>query len=70
MTHAAFLLHALFAEMEHTFTAEPPTRVREGLPGGVNRYLNATSQTIREQSGELCRVLERAAFREKGSAVK
>ena len=34
------------------------------------RVLHGASQTVREQSGELCRILEYAAFGEKGCAVK
>jgi hypothetical protein len=33
------------------------------------RVLHGASQTVGEQSGELCRVLECAAFGEKGCAV-
>ena len=34
------------------------------------RVLHGASQTVREQSGELCRILGYAAFGEKGCAVK
>ena len=34
------------------------------------RVLHGASQTVREQSGEPCRILECTAFGEKGGAVK
>ena len=33
-------------------------------------HLQRTDQTVREQSGELCRILEYTAFGEKGCAVE
>jgi hypothetical protein len=37
---------------------------------GLSRVLHGASQTVHEQSGELCRILGCAAFGEKGCAVK